>query len=51
MKDDQGGGLTYGWGGFLGLLDVLNNVVRDTWCSRGPRRALVARVLEPGLRL
>ena len=35
MKDEQGYGLTEGWGGFLGILNVLAHVGRETWCSRG----------------
>ena len=44
MKDDRGDDLAEVWGGFLGILDVLAHVGRDTWCSKGPRRAPVAAI-------
>ena len=46
MKDDQGIGLTEGWGGFLGLIDGLAHVGRDPWCSRGPHRDPVVAIFQ-----
>ena len=46
MKDDRGDGLAEDRGGFLGLLDGFDHVGREPWCSRGPRRALVAEIIR-----
>ena len=46
MKDDQVDSLSEGQGGFLGLLDVFAHVRREPWCSRSPRRDLVAAIIR-----
>ena len=38
--------LEEGQGGFLGPLDSLAHVGHETWCSRAPRRALVAVIIR-----
>ena len=46
MKDDGGNGLAEGLGGFLGILDGLDHVGCEPWCSRGPRRAPVVAIFQ-----
>ena len=41
-----GGGMAEGWGGFLGLLDILSHFGHDRWFSRGPYRASVAAIFR-----
>ena len=41
-----GGGLTEGRGGFLVLLDFLNHVGCEPWCSRVPCRFPVATIFR-----
>ena len=46
MKYNRGDSLAEGWSGFLGLLDGFAHVGRETWCSRAPRRSLVAAIIQ-----
>ena len=45
-ENDQGGGMTEDWGGFLVLLDVFSHVGREPWCSRGACRAPFAEIFR-----
>ena len=46
MKDDRGDGLAEVRGGFLGLLSGFSHIGCEPWCSRDPRRALVAAIIR-----
>ena len=46
MKYDRVDSLSEGQGGFLGLLGGFSHVAREPWCSRAPRRALVAEIIR-----
>ena len=46
MKDNRDDGIAEGWFGCWVLLDGLAHVGRDNWCSRGPRRSLVAAIFR-----
>ena len=39
-------GLVEDWGGLLGLIDGFTHVDREPWCSRAPRRALIAAIIR-----
>ena len=45
-EDDQVDGLAEDRGSFLGLLDSFAHVGREPWCSKAPRRALVAPIIQ-----
>ena len=46
MKENWVDGLADIRGGFLGLLDGFSHVGRANWCSRDPRRALIAAIIR-----
>ena len=46
MKYDRVDSLSEGQGGFLGLLGGFSRVGHEPWCSRAPRRALVAEIIR-----